>query len=129
MYCNNDSFWKYAQWIDCIECKNARWLDVEYFIKRYTNTLQFNIYETKCLYAQFVKYLSNDELPTDISKVTILSEYDDGSVEYRMDTIWYHISKMKSVVVNNDRFSLLFKCTLVVLLTPHSNATITDINL
>ena len=29
---------------------------------------------------------------------------------------------MKSVVGNNDRFSLLFKSALVVLLTPHSNA-------
>ena len=25
---------------------------------------------------------------------------------------------------NNDRFSLLFKCVLIVLLTPHSNASI-----
>ena len=41
-----------------------------------------------------------------------------------MDTIWYHISKMKSLVGNNDRFSLLFKCVLVVLLTPHSNTSI-----
>ena len=40
-----------------------------------------------------------------------------------MDTIWYHILKMKSVIGNNDRFYLLLKCALVVLLTPHSNAT------
>ena len=31
---------------------------------------------------------------------------------------------MRSVVGNSDRFSLLFKCALVVLLTPHSNASI-----
>ena len=34
------------------------------------------------------------------------------------------IAKMKSVVENNYRFSLLFKCGLVVLLTPHSNASV-----
>ena len=43
-----------------------------------------------------------------------------------MDTIWYHISKMKSVVGNNDRLSFLFTCALVVLLTPHSNAVLTE---
>ena len=31
---------------------------------------------------------------------------------------------MKGVVGNNDLFPLLFKCALVVLPTPHSNATI-----
>ena len=31
---------------------------------------------------------------------------------------------MKSAVGNNDRFSLLFKYVLVLLLTPHSNASI-----
>ena len=31
---------------------------------------------------------------------------------------------MKSVVENNYRFSLIFKCGLVVLLTPHSNASV-----
>ena len=41
-----------------------------------------------------------------------------------MDTICYHISKMKSVVGNNGRLSFLFTCALVVLLTPHSNASI-----
>ena len=41
-----------------------------------------------------------------------------------MNTTWYHISKTKSVIGNNDGFSLLFKCALVVLLTPHANASI-----
>ena len=41
-----------------------------------------------------------------------------------MDTIWCHISKKKSLVGNNDHFSLLFKSALVVLLIPHSNASI-----
>ena len=31
---------------------------------------------------------------------------------------------MKSVVASNDRFSLLFKCATVMVLTPHSNASI-----
>ena len=31
---------------------------------------------------------------------------------------------MKSVIRNKDRFSLLFKCVLVMILTPHSNASI-----
>ena len=53
------------------------------------------IYEIEGLYEQFVEFkcLSDDELPTDTLKDAILSEHDDGSIEYRMDTIWYHISK------------------------------------
>ena len=53
------------------------------------------IYEKEGLYEQFVEFkcLSDDELPTDTLKDAILSEHDDGSIEYRMDTIWYHISK------------------------------------
>ena len=49
-YCDDDSFWKHAQWIDYFERKNARWSDVEYFIKRYTNSLQFDNYEIEHLY-------------------------------------------------------------------------------
>ena len=45
-------------------------------------------------------------------------------IEYQMDTIWYHISEVKSVVGNKDLFFLLFQCALVVLLTLHSNASI-----
>lgn len=84
MYCDDDSFWKHAQSIDYFERKNARCLDVEYFTKWCTNSLQFNNYKIECLQAQFVEFkcLSNDELPTDTLKHAILSEHDDGSTEY-----------------------------------------------
>ena len=71
-----------------------------------------------------VEFKGLSDLPTDTLKDAILSEYDDGLIEYRKDTIWYHISKTKSVVGNNDRFSLLYKYALVVLQTPDSNGSI-----
>ena len=49
MYCDDDSFWKHAQSIDYFERKNARCLDVEYFTKWCTNSLQFNNYKIECL--------------------------------------------------------------------------------
>ena len=48
-------FWKHAQSIDYFECENTCWSDVEYFIKRYANSFQFNNYETERLYEQFVE--------------------------------------------------------------------------
>ena len=49
MYCDDDSFWKHAQWVNYFECKYARWSNVEYFIKQYTNSLQFNSYKVERL--------------------------------------------------------------------------------
>ena len=75
--------------IDYFECKNPRWSDVEYFIKRYTNSLQFDNYEIEHLYEQFVEFkcLSDHELPAGKIKDAILSEHADVSIEYRMNTI------------------------------------------
>ena len=84
MYCDDGSFWKHAQSIYYFEHKNAGCSDVEYFIKWYTDSLQFDNYETERLYEQFVEFkcLSGDELPTDALKDVILSEHDNGSIEY-----------------------------------------------
>lgn len=115
----------HAQWIDYFEHKNAHWWDMEYFIQQCSNGLQINDYKIE----RFVEFkcLSDDELPNDTLKDLILSECDGGSIEYQMETISCHISKLKSVVGNNDWFSLIFKCTLVALLTSHSNASIESI--
>ena len=39
----------------------------------------------------------------------IVREYDYGSKEYRINTLWYHIQRLQSLVGNNQRFELLFK--------------------
>ena len=52
----------------------------------------------------------------------IISEYHDGSKDYRMDTIWYMLNNLKSLVGNNSCFHLLFQVAKFILITPHSNS-------
>ena len=52
----------------------------------------------------------------------ILTTYDDGTNDYRMDTVSYLLQEMKSSVGNNYRFHNLFEVAKIVLITPHSNA-------
>ena len=98
---------------------------MECFIQQCSNGLQINDYKIE----RFVEFkcLSDDDPPNDTLKDLILSECDGGSIEYQMETMSCHISKLKSVVGNNDWFSLLVKCTLVALPTSHSNASIESI--
>ena len=119
-----ETFWQHAKWIDFFDRQNARWSDVEYFTNRFTAVLQFDDQEIERLFEEFIEFksLSDDELPSNALNDATISTYDDGSVEYRMDTIWYYLQEMRSVVGNEYRFRLLFRCALMVLLTPHSNA-------
>ena len=39
-----------------------------------------------------------------------------------MDTIWYMLNNLKSLVGNNSRFHLLFQVAKLILVTPHSNS-------
>ena len=70
------------------------------------------------LFEEFIdfKSLSDSELPPGAWEV------DDGSKEYRIDTLWYHIQQLRSLAGNNQRFELLFKVAKLILITPHSNA-------
>ena len=73
------------------------------------------------LYDEYREYklLCDDDI--DLSAAAITS-YEDGSHEYRMDTIWYLIQDMKPVIGNTRIFGLLFQVARLVLITPHSNA-------
>ena len=66
--------------------------------------------------------MSDSELSSAAWKDAIVGEYDDGSKEYRIDTLWYHIQRLRSLVGNKQRIELLFKVIKLILITPHSNA-------
>ena len=63
-----------------------------------------------------------NEFPENTLSDVIFAEYDDGSEEYRMDVIWYHLNQIKSPIGNNFSFNLLFRVASIMLMTPHSNA-------
>ncbi len=70
---------------------------------------------------QFIDFKTLEYEEIDLSEA-VLATYDDGSIEYRMDVIWYLIQQLKSPIGNCYRFSLLFQVARLVLITPHSNA-------
>ena len=53
----------------------------------------------------------------------LIASYEDHD-EYRLDTIWYHLYQMKSLIGSDYRFLNLFSDALLVLVTPRSNARI-----
>ena len=55
------------------------------------------------------KSLSDSELSSATWEDAIVREYDYGSKEYRINTLWYHIQRLWSLVGNNQRFELKFK--------------------
>ena len=92
-------------------------LTLSNFWEKYKGILQYDDYEMDKLFEEFIdfKSLSDSELPSGAWEV------DDGSKEYRIDTLWYHIQQLRSLAGNNLRFELLFKVAKLILITPHSN--------
>ena len=66
--------------------------------------------------------LDVSELQENTLSDAIFAEYDDGSKEYRMDVIWYHLNQIKSPIGNKFSFNLLFRVASIVLMISHSNA-------
>ena len=96
-------FWIHSVWINVFNRENAHWADVNYFIEKYKSI--FNSHEHWCelLYDQFHEYKLVNENEVKLEEA-IICEYDGGSNDHRIDTMWY----LKSPVGNNCRFHLLF---------------------
>ena len=120
----DSSFWEMAQWIDFDSHQNAKWYHVEYFVEKYKVILQYDDYEMDKLFEEFIdfKSLSDSELPSAAWEDATVKEFDDGSKEYKIVTLWYHIQQLRSLAGKNQRFELLFKVAKVILITLHSNA-------
>lgn len=116
--------WVHAVWIDFFKRGEASWSDVEYFIENFKSVLRFDEHEINALYGQFVDYqlINTSELPRDTLDDATLHRLEDGTVEYRIDVIWYHLRQLRSSIGNNLRFHLLFQVARIVLLIPRSNA-------
>ena len=66
--------------------------------------------------------IDTSELPKNMLDDAILHTLEDGTIEYRMDVMWYHLRQLRSTIGNNWRFHLLCQVARIVLLIPHSNA-------
>ena len=120
----DSSFWEIAQWIGFQSRQDAKWSQVEYFVEKYKGIFQYDDYKMEKLFEEFIDFtsLSDSEVPPAAWKDAIVTEYNDGSKEYRIDTLWYHIQRLRSLVGNSQRFELLFKAAKLILTRLNSNA-------
>ena len=116
-----NEFWQHATWIDFFKRKDAQWSDVIFFVKKYSDLLNFSETEYNQLYEEFFDYSSLFMEEVTIEDA-VINDNDNRESEYRMDTIWYNIQNLKSCVGENYRFNILFKVAHIALITPHSNA-------
>ena len=119
----NNEFWMHAVWVNFLKRNEASWEDVNYFIVKYHSLLGLSSTQYDRLYEEFIDFKSIEDDEIDLEEA-VHCIYDDGTKEYRMDTIWYILQSLKSPVGNHYRFRLLFEVAKIVLLTPHSNASI-----
>ena len=120
----DSTFWEMAQWIDFGSRHDAKWSHVEYFVQKYEGILQYDTQEMDKLYEEFVDYktLTDSEMPAAAWEDAVIREYEDGTSEYRIDTLWYYIQSLRSLAGNNKRFDLFFNVARLIMITPHSNA-------
>ena len=125
----SDLLQSHACRVDFFSRANSSWSDVD---NSFSSILQCDInkQEMNLLYKQFVDFptLSEEEVSNEALADAIIKEFEDEDSktqnEYRMDVLWYHLQSIKSPIGNNKSFNFLFEIVQVVLLIPHSNATI-----
>lgn len=65
--------------------------------------LKFSDSEKERLYEEFIDFKTLEDEEIDLTEA-VLATYDDGSIEYRMDVIWYLLQQLKSPVGSCYRF-------------------------
>ena len=85
----DSSFWEIAQWIGFQSRQDGKWSQVEYFVEKYKGIFQYDDYKMEKLFEEFIDFtsLSDSEVPPAAWKDAIVTEYNDGSKEHRIDTL------------------------------------------
>ena len=114
--------------MDVLGRENSKWEQVQYFYDRFPHLM--NGIKPDELYEEFSDYqiLKDNDFDDNVFEEAKIPEkiLDDIGGEplfhYRIDVLWYHISKM--VIPNTlvKHFKLLPKLAEIVLIIPHSNA-------
>uniref|UniRef100_H3A161 HAT C-terminal dimerisation domain-containing protein n=1 Tax=Latimeria chalumnae TaxID=7897 RepID=H3A161_LATCH len=97
---------------------------VEYFVDRYKHLFSLNPAEMEMLQDEFVDYqlLHRSEIPHYVwVEATLQTDTNDTVTCYRMDTVWAHLSNVKSPA-GHMRFPSLLRLARLVLVLLHSNA-------
>ena len=71
----------------------------------------------------FIQSIILDDLPNDVlEKAAVRTDADGNNISYRIDVLWYYLSKDNIPGTNKSKFDKLFKLAKVILCIIHSNA-------
>ena len=119
-----DEFFKHVRFLNFYDqkCTFESVLSVTEKLKHYEQfaTQQLNEFEQEFLLLQSITL---DDLPNDIlQEAAIRADTDVNNITYRIDVLWYYLSKENIPRTNKSKFDNLIKLAKVILSIIHSNA-------
>ena len=114
--------------VDVLQRDKAEWIQIEFFIEKYSNQAVLQNIDNDLLLDEFVDYQSmcDDDISADAWAETEVvdgkDENENKIVHYRTDVLWHYIAKNIVLAACNKRFKLLPEVASLVLVLPHSNA-------
>ena len=103
---------------------------MEFFLLKYSNQTCMEGEDNDIVFEEFVDYqsLTDDEIGHNAwSEAEVVDGKDeDGNkiVHYRVDMLWYYIASMRLLETSISRFKVLPRIAVIVLVLPHSNASL-----
>ncbi len=117
-------------WVDVAKRDKATWSKVEFFLLKYSNQTCMEGIDNDKVFEEFVDYqsLTDDEIGHNAwSEAEVVDgEDEDGNkiVHYRVDVLRHHIANMRLPETSIRRFKVLPRIAVIVLVLPHSNASL-----
>ena len=116
--------------VDVEKRDKATWSNIEFFLLKYSNQTCMEGVDNDKVFEEFVDYqsLTDDEIGHNAwSEAEVIDGKDeDGNkiVHYRVDILWYYIASMRLPETSISRFKVLPRIAVIVLVLPHSNASL-----
>lgn len=113
-------------WIDVTRRSDVSWENVEHFVDKFQSVRSLEGINEDQLHDEFVDYqtLSSNDFPSEaFEEAKVVDGVVDGEevFHYRMDTLWWHLNRMRIPQSSVKRFKLLQKVAEAILVIPHSN--------
>ena len=118
-----DGFVKHVRFFNFYDqkCTFESVLSVAEILKHYVQFTpqQLNEFEQDFLLLQSITL---DDLPNDVlEEAAIRTDADGNNITYRIDVLWYYLSKDNIAGTNKSKFDKILKLTKVILCIVHSN--------
>ena len=118
-------------WVDVEKRDKATWSNIEFFLLKYSNQTCMEGVDNDKIFEEFVDYQSLTDNEIGHNNAWSEAEVVDGKdedcnkmVHYRVDMLWYYIASMILPETSISRFKVLPRIAVIVLVLPHSNASL-----